>query len=179
MRLTFRRLDGTDLPLLHRWLNLPHVCEWWGQPGPTLEQVRVTYQPWTRGSTDVTPYVILDGEAPIGYIQCYPVPAQAWNLEIPHPAVGVDLFIGEPRYLHRGVGAHILRQFLSDVVFRDGSVTACYADPSSRNHVAIRAFEKAGFHHVGVVPGPDPATSVCLMRAMPAIRVVRYDPRWP
>ena len=26
----FRELKEADLPLLHRWLNTPHVAEWYG-----------------------------------------------------------------------------------------------------------------------------------------------------
>ena len=29
----FRPLAEADLPLLHRWLNTPHVSEWWKVDG--------------------------------------------------------------------------------------------------------------------------------------------------
>ena len=28
----FRRAGEDDLPLLRRWLSMPHVVEWWGAP---------------------------------------------------------------------------------------------------------------------------------------------------
>jgi len=28
----FRSMSAADLPLIRRWLALPHVREWWGDP---------------------------------------------------------------------------------------------------------------------------------------------------
>ncbi len=28
----FRSMTTADLPLVQRWLSLPHVREWWGDP---------------------------------------------------------------------------------------------------------------------------------------------------
>ena len=39
-RITFRALTADDLPLVVRWLNTPHVREWWGDDPRTLEDAR-------------------------------------------------------------------------------------------------------------------------------------------
>ncbi len=41
----FRRLHLSDLPLLHGWLNEPHVKEWWGRDGVTFDAVVDKYGP--------------------------------------------------------------------------------------------------------------------------------------
>jgi RimJ/RimL family protein N-acetyltransferase len=163
-RITFRRLGEPDLPLLHRWLNAPHVLEWWDRPGPTLDQVRAKYLPRITAPGDVTPYVIRREETAIGYIQLYRVGEGAWGLRGVGSSAGVDLFIGELAHLHRGLGPRILRQFLTAIVFQDHGVEACFTDPSPRNRSAIRAFEKAGFHSVGSATDPESGLDVYLMR---------------
>ncbi|HLY24520.1 MAG TPA: GNAT family N-acetyltransferase [bacterium] len=159
----FRRLTEDDLPLLHRWLNTAHVLEWWDRPGPTLGQVQAKYLPRVTGASDVTSYVIYRGEVPIGYIQLYPVRTGAWGLHSIGAGEGLDLFIGEALYVHRGLGAGILRQFLTDVVFRDAAVNVCFVDPSPRNRGALRAYEKAGFRYLGTGTDPDSGMPVHLM----------------
>ena len=163
-RLAFRRLAESDLPLLHRWLNAPHVLEWWDRPGPAPDEVRAKYLPRITGPHDVAPYVICRGETPIGYIQLYPVGAEEWGRRDAGGAVGIDLFIGEARYLHRGLGPRILRHFLKEIVFQDEAIHACFIDPSPRNHIAIRAFEKAGFRAVGRATDPGSGGEIHLMR---------------
>jgi RimJ/RimL family protein N-acetyltransferase len=37
MRFTFKPLDEGDLPLLHAWLQRPHVSRWWGPAEPVDE----------------------------------------------------------------------------------------------------------------------------------------------
>ena len=160
----FRPLDESDLPRLHRWLNAPHVLEWWGRPGPTPNEVRAKYRPRVTGPSDVIPYIICQDEVPIGYIQRYSVEPGAWGLPDVRGGAGLDLFIGDARWLHRGLGPQILKQFLETIVFRDASIDACFIDPSPRNRVAIRAFEKAGFRHFGLGTDPDSGFDVRLMR---------------
>ena len=74
------------------------------------------------------------------------------------------MFIGERRYLHRGLGPRILKHFLRRIVFHDQAVDACFIDPSPHNRIAIRAFEKAGFRRVGTAADPDTGAKVLLMR---------------
>lgn len=164
-RLSFRRLTETDIPQLHRWLNAPHVLEWWDRPGPSLDDVRAKYLPRVAGQEDVSPYLICVDGMPIGYIQAYRVEAGAWGLrDVRGGGVGLDLFIGDAHWMHRGFGAQILRQFIGEVAFQDETVTECFIDPSPRNHIAIRAFEKAGFRHLTAGVDPDTGLAVQVMR---------------
>ena len=42
---TLRLMTMQDLPMLHEWLNRPHIVEWWGGEAerPTLEDVERRY----------------------------------------------------------------------------------------------------------------------------------------
>lgn len=165
-RIGFRRLAMADLPLLHRWLNAPHVSAWWGA-GPSRETVEREYGASVRGEDAVAPYLIRYAAAPIGYIQTYRLadhPDFAAAIGITEDAAGVDLFIGEVGYLHRGLGSAILIRCLREIVFADGAVESCIIDPAVSNLVAIRAYEKVGFRHLKTVPVPDEPEPAYLMR---------------
>ena len=32
----FRLMTATDLPMIRRWLAMPHVAQWWGDPQEQL-----------------------------------------------------------------------------------------------------------------------------------------------
>ena len=88
----------------------------------------------------------LDGR-PIGQLQCYRIddhPEYAALLSLDRPAIGIDLFIGEPDLVGRGHGPALIRAFLREAFPRYG-VDLCVIGPSRSNHAAIRAYEKAGF----------------------------------
>ena len=151
----FRKLDRGGLPLMHRWLNTPHVAEWWTDEGRQLDETIAKYSPRIDGKEDVRCFVIVLDDAPIGYIQEYPASENS---------VGIDLFIGEFEFLHRGLGASIIRQFLNDVVFADPAVESCIIDPSVSNRGAIRANEKAGFRFFKIETNPGEAEAHHMMR---------------
>ena len=156
----FRRLRISELPMMHRWLNNPHVSRWYGE-GPSLREVEEEYAPRIVGSEPVEPYLILYKDVPIGYIQGYPIShdEEYARLVDVEGSAGVDLLIGEVEYLHKGLGASILRQFVGEIVFENQNTKICVIGPEPKNTAAIRAYEKAGFRYFKTiqVPGePEP-----------------------
>ena len=158
----FRPLSEEDLAVLHDWLHTPHVQMWWDTPA-TLEEMRAEYLPRIQDEHPATPFVILCDDAAIGYIQTYPVRAGEWGDLAPPGAIGLDLFIGDPAYVHRGLGPRILTRFLNEIAFARSDAARCFVDPPAHNRVAIRAFEKAGFRYVGTVHEVGTAAPVYLM----------------
>ena len=167
-RIGFRRMAMDDLPLLHRWLQMPHVLEWWwGGVAPTPEAIAEKYGPRILDEEATDPYLILHAGQPIGYIQTYRIrdyPEYAAAVGAGEEAAGVDLFIGEAEYLHRGLGSHILRRFLRDIVFAPEDIASCIIGPSEANRIAIRAYEKAGFRYYKTIPSENEPTPESLMR---------------
>ena len=148
----FRPLRSSDLPLIHRWLNAPHVARWYGED-TSWRGIEEKYFPRIEDREPVEPYVILYEERPIGYIQTYPIShdeeyARLVGIE---DSAGVDLLTGEEDCLYRGLGSLILRRFLGEVVFQKASVRTCVIGPETKNTAAIRTYEKAGFRRVGVL----------------------------
>jgi RimJ/RimL family protein N-acetyltransferase len=166
--LGFRPLERADLPLLYRWLTTPHVARWYQQGEPrTLAGVEAKYGPRIDGRTPTRAFVILYDETPIGYIQTYLIgayPDYARHVAADEVAAGVDLFIGETGYVHRGLGAPLLRAFLRDVVFTQPGVVSCIIGPEPKNAAAIRAYEKAGFGYLKTIQLADEPEPEWLMR---------------
>jgi aminoglycoside 6'-N-acetyltransferase len=95
--------------------------------------------------------VILENGRSVGLIQTYRVADHSeWgDLVGAEPeAAGVDLFVGEPDAVGRGLGPEVLRAFARTVVFSGPETTAVVATVEEANHRSWRAFEKAGFRHV-------------------------------
>ncbi|HEV2592747.1 MAG TPA: GNAT family N-acetyltransferase [Gaiellaceae bacterium] len=148
--LTFRPLARGDLPLLHEWLQRPHVKRWWSDHD-TLEEVTAHYVPSLDGIDPSYHYLALDGGVPIGFFQTYlywDYPTDAAAAGIDHGAAGVDLFIADETRLGRGLGSDLLRRFVDEYALALSGVTHCAAEPEEANVASIRAFEKAGFHVV-------------------------------
>lgn len=165
-RISFRPLRSSDLPLMHRWLNAPHVARWWYGDDTSWRGVEDEYTLYIEGREPVDPYLILHDDEPIGYIQAYPIShdevyARLVGVE---DSAGVDMFIGEEEYLYRGLGSRILRRFLAEVVFRDEGVRVCVIGPEPRNVAAIRAYEKVGFRYFKTIQVPGEPEPEYLMR---------------
>lgn len=160
----FRPLARSDLPTLQRWLNTPHVYEWWGRhvsPGAlggagaaaaTEADVEAKYGPGLKHSSTTHRFIIEHDGAPIGLIQWYHLGhsvgyARAIG-EDPASCAGLDLLIGEPTAINRGLGSRAIDQFVTSVIFLQLDVTRAVSGPAQNNARSLRAFEKAGFQIV-------------------------------
>ena len=166
-KIAFRELRLDDLATIHRWLNAEHVRRWYSFTPVSYEAVVAKYGPRIRGEAPTRPYLILYDGAPIGYIQTYRLadwPAYSTPLEIDEPAAGLDLYIGEPAYLGRGLAAPLIRRFLAEIVFAAADVVSCIVDPDPANTVALRAYARAGFRYLKTVAVPGQAQPEYLLR---------------
>lgn len=154
---TLRPMTESDLGLLHRWLNRPHVVEWWGGERPSVDQVRAHYLPRVLAQECVTPYIgLLDGR-PFAFAQSYVAlgAGGGWWADETDPGVrGIDQAIGEPDLVGRGLGTQLVRALLARL-FTDPAVTRVQTDPAPSNGKAIRCYEKAGFRRVRPIITPD------------------------
>jgi aminoglycoside 6'-N-acetyltransferase len=142
----------SDLPLLQRWLQLPHVNAWWHEP-LDLAGVAAKYGPRIDGIVPTHMFVIEHDGRAVGWIQWYRwsnYATHAAQLGAEPSAAGVDLAIGEVEMLGRGIGPSALRLFIARVVFAH-DVSAVVCDPDERNTRSLRALEKAGFVFVRTI----------------------------
>jgi RimJ/RimL family protein N-acetyltransferase len=148
-RVGFRRLEASDLPMIHRWPHIPHVARWWYEDTGPYEKVARHYSAYIEGEEPFEPYLILHDGRPVGYVQWYRVSEDEEYGELVgiEDAAGIDLFIGERDLLYRELGPLVIRRFIEDIVFGEESVETCIIDPEPENRAAIRAYEKVGFSY--------------------------------
>jgi len=145
----FRPMTADDLPVVRRWLSMPHVREWWGDPD---EQLGLVSEDMTHPAMDQ--YVVSFGPRPIGYLQCYRM--TEWNTGFgpqPDGTRGIDQMIGEPDMIERGHGSGFIRTFIEDLLAT--GTPRVVTDPDPTNARAIRAYQKAGFVRDREVDTPD------------------------
>jgi aminoglycoside 6'-N-acetyltransferase len=159
-RIAFEPVCDAHLPMLARWLVEPHVRQWWGDPDVELELIRNG-----RESGEADGYVGLVDGAPAGYLQSWEPHkfpgVEPWIAELPAATVGVDIFIGPPDLVGRGIGARLIAAFVARLCARGHRPIVI--DPDARNCRAIRAYEKAGFVRDKIVLGADGESDTLLM----------------
>jgi len=167
MPLTFRPLALADLVLMHGWFAQAHVAEWYRDEAKlSYEGVVAKYAPRIQGHEPVRAFIIAYGNHPIGYIQVYMVrdyPDYRAYIDIDDGTAGVDLFIGDPAYVNRGLGGPMLALFLRAIVFASADVTGSLIDPEVANARAIRSYEKVGYRHMTTIEDRQNARPVHLM----------------
>lgn len=157
MPLTLRPMTRDDFPILARWLATPHVRRWW-KSSETPDYLESHYGPSLDRIDPARHFIVLAGDLPIGMLQSFLVddyPAHAARIQH-HQVVGIDLLIGEPDYIGRGLGPEMLRTFIRDILpLHYPTATGIVSDPAVENSASIRAFEKAGFTRGQIVQGED------------------------
>lgn len=158
--ITFRKMNDIldDYKLLEKWLSDPAVLEFYeGRDNPfNLDKVMEKFAHRTRGESDVTPCIVeYDGQA-IGYIQYYKVDAEEYkvsdkiDMEKYLNPFGMDLFIGETRYLNMGIGTHLVKGMIHYLIENE-KADGIFIDPQTNNKRAIKCYEKSGFEAITVI----------------------------
>lgn len=159
-----------DLSMLHDWLNRPHIIEWWGgeDARPTLEDVYAKYLPRVLAKNQVTPYIAMLEQVPIGFAQSYVALGSGdgwWEEETDRGVRGIDQSIANPQLLGKGLGTLLVRA-LVERLFSDPQVTKVQTDPAPTNLRAIRCYQRAGFRIVRRIVTPD-GPAIYMLRDRP------------
>lgn len=155
-QISFVPVEPRHYPLLQKWLDEPHIQEWWGDPEEELGFIR----DMVEGRDTTRPFLIaLEGQ-PIGYIQYWFIGHHQnaqwirdhpWLAELPAQTIGVDLSIGHPEKLSKGIGSAALSAFVARL--REEGHATIIIDPDPSNQRAVRAYTKAGFRPVPHLEG--------------------------
>jgi aminoglycoside 6'-N-acetyltransferase len=141
-----------DAALLAAWDREPHVIAC--SSDDHLLEVAFNGLDWTDELTNSAyelAYRIaeVDGR-PVGALAvCDPhtEPSHYWG-EIEPNLRAIDIWIGPPEWLNRGVGTAMMTQAINDC-FADPAVTAIVIDPLNSNLAAHRFYRRLGFEVVG------------------------------
>ena len=157
--LSFKPLSIDHLNLLHKWMQQPHVHQWWSDGKSwSFNDIREKYTPYTLGykieqgeKKLIFPFVIEFENRPVGFIQYYSAfdfkrdgfcVKEIWQNQNQSLAA-IDFYIGEPDCIGKGLAPKALTSFLQQYVFNH--FDACLVDPEKNNKAAIKAYAKAGF----------------------------------
>ena len=150
-------MSADDLPTIKRWLEKPHVREWWHDPAEQFELVSgdLTHP-------DMAQFMVAADGQEFAYLQCYNL--SAWSCGFgaqPNGTRGLDQFIGDAGMVRCGHGAAFVRAF-ADRLLADGTPRVV-TDPDPTNKRAIRAYEKAGFRGNRLIETPN-GTALLMIR---------------
>jgi aminoglycoside 6'-N-acetyltransferase len=154
MKFAFTSFQESDIPLLFKWLSLPHVSEWWREL-KDYKKLHEKYVKWINAA-DVGPYLICHSKKPIGYIQWYLYKGEE---PLPENTYGFDIFIADLDYLGKGYGTKIIQQFVSEVIL-PMKPEKIIVDPEVGNNKAIHVYEKTGFRKTKIVDSIDATQKV-------------------
>lgn len=143
----YKILTFEDLPLLLSWYNLPHVRKWYSKKRYNLAQLQDKYKHYISGKYKIQGFICYYNGAPCGYIQYYPVAHHAWDEHGLGSKLkrsgGIDIFIGEEKFLGLGLAKPMINRFIQKHVFT--KFDYCLVDPEIKNTKAIACYQKCGF----------------------------------
>ena len=147
---SFRRAELNDDGLISRWFHSPHVSEFWGDAPANIRDFRsamtgvcALFNYWI-GRDDTIPFCLLittdaTRDTPEHLESLLPETGEAWTL---------DVLIGPPEYVGRGIATQMLESFLSHIQYQNRALRTVLIDPEANNSRAIHVYEKAGFQLV-------------------------------
>ncbi|STX51061.1 GNAT family acetyltransferase [Legionella busanensis] len=157
MTISFRALKNYDFPLLLKWLQTPHVRAWWDSDIDwNLNLIKEKYATYVDGYKEsdnskepIYAYILEFNQQEIGYIQYYDAHRfinENYLRELPTSLVAIDMYIGEPLALNKGLGSQALVLLMEQFIFPN--FAAALVTPDLNNHQAIACYRKAGFNPV-------------------------------
>lgn len=153
--ISFKPLTENDLSLLHKWFQKSHVKQFYARDEDyTIDMIRKKYLPRILSPDSIPNFIAYVNNTAIGYIQLYclthslPDGVQdtthpLFHNRNPKKMAGIDLFIAEEKYLHKGYGSLMLKNFINEYV--KDNFTLLVVDPLKTNQQAIHFFERNGF----------------------------------
>ncbi len=147
--LNIRPLEDHDLPLMQKWLAMPHVAKWYEHPDHWLHEIESRHSEFAF----ITHLIAEVDAVPIGFCQYYDCyytrHLEDWGREIPAPGeiFSIDYLIGESKYLRQGYAKKMVLQML-DMIHKAGAKQVI-VDPDENNTASNRLLESCGFAHNG------------------------------
>lgn len=97
---------------------------------------------------------VYGGDEPVGYIQIYNAydflrQDKDFLAELSDSLAALDILIDEKKYLGKGLGTHVINQYLPE--YRNPHYDACFIDSDPANIKTVRAYEKSGFKKIKTV----------------------------
>ena len=143
--LSFEQVSEKHIPILFAWLNSSRLKGIYDNGFSSHEQLRKKY---LLADSTIKRYIVCHQGSLLGYIQAYEVlpghECEKYRKEV-GSTVGIDLFIGEDSFLHKGYGFSMLKEFIP---FLGKNISRILVDPLIGNP-SIKLFKKYGLIEIG------------------------------
>lgn len=141
MRVELLGVTVADLPLIDHWLRADHVSRYWGDPQENSRLLRVP----TQGTKQA---IVVADDRKVGLVLWQHPTRQeldeAGLYDVPEDVIDIDIMIGEPDAIGKGVGPAAMR-LVVDEALADPAVPYIIAATMIENRVSLRALSKVDF----------------------------------
>lgn len=161
-QLHFEKVIKAHQPLIHSWLQKPHVLPYFYGQG--LENTHRDLEHFIKNEPSVHKHWVAYYEnIPFAYLMNSEItsedePYGKWVQE--ERGMTLDLLIGDTDFLGKGLAPYLIQKFLKEKArdYKD-----IFIDPSATNLKAIHVYEKAGFEKIETfIASWDPTLHVLL-----------------
>lgn len=153
---TFKLLTPQYFMLLFNWFQQDYIAQLWVEP-KEWQEFEKSWQEKIK-QPGVFKFLAYIDQEPVAYIHYFRVNdtdrSYFPGVDIPQHSIGLDLFIGNPAYLNKGLGAQLIKEFIQFVQTLEPQCTTIIIDPAPDNIRAIKCYEKVGFKKIGLFATP-------------------------
>lgn len=162
-RFNFKLVDAAHRSLVHNWLALPHVAEWFYGQG--LQNTLKHLDDFLHGFSFCQYWLAYEKDHPFAFFITSSVSKP--HDELTHwcveegDAITLDMLIGDTNYLGKGLSHLLIREFL---LSQFPHVAEVLIDPETTNTRAIHVYQKVGFKPLGAFTPSHSPNPHCMMR---------------
>jgi len=158
MKIEFKKVSVNDLQLIREWIKSNEFVKKWYYYNKiprisTLDKKIIKRQSIKNFYANI----ILIDKKPIGYIQSYDIEGWgSWSkqVKIHDKTVGLDYFIGDINYIHKGYGEKFILKYI-EWIKNSNKYDYVMISPDPLNIVNRKCIEKCGFKFKRIVGIPN------------------------
>lgn len=152
---TFKAAEESEREIIHSWLQQDYIAKWIHGEGlqNTLKGLEKFFKcavphKETNRTLELTQHWLgYEGSTPVVYFLTSNVSKNEESEYAKHstsagPIITLDMFIGNPDYVGRGLAVPMIQEFLAT---HCPDVQEVFIDPEQTNQRAVHVYQKAGF----------------------------------
>ena len=140
--------------LMYKWCSQEFIYKWFEQRKLSYEEIENKYKNKILSNQQQL-FFINYNENKIGFVQIYKYDDKKSETLIKYDSIyEYDIFIGEQKYLSKGIGTLIVK-YVNNYIYENYLCDFIVLRPFKRNERAVKCYEKCGFEIVDEYVGTD------------------------
>ena len=140
--------------LMYKWCSQKFIYEWFEQRKLSYEEIENKYKNKLLANQQQL-FFINYNDNKIGFVQIYKYDdKKSESLKKYDSIYEYDIFIGESKYLSRGIGTQIIK-YVNNYIYENYLCDCIVLRPFKRNERAVKCYEKCDFEIVDEYVGSD------------------------